>query len=297
MLAGPKRKGARMFRRDRPDGTRVTKAPKVRLFMPHLMPRRSEAVVYFEHRIDLSGTYDYLDRWNADPSRPKLTLFHVFNAALAFTLHERPRLNRFIAGRRLYQRNAIDIAISVIKAKNDDAKLTVVKKRFDATDGLLGIRDRIEDVVANGRDPAETASEKEVSLLSLLPRSLIPFFVKLQKVGDYFNILPASLIANDPLYSSAMVSNLGSIGIDSAFHHLYEHGTLPIFATLGRAGPEVVVNEAGDPVVRPCMTARYSFDERISDGYYAARGLDLLQELVQRPWMMEREGDNGPGPL
>lgn len=284
-----------MFGRDRPEGARVTKAPSVRLFMPQLMPRRGDSVVFFEHRVELTGTEAYLARWNADAARPPLTLFQLYVASAVRMFSQRPRVNRFVAGRRLYQRETIDIAISVIKTKHDDAKLTVVKQRFTGAESIGEIRDRVNDVVTNGRAREKTASEKEVSIVSRLPRSLIPLLIKLQNFGDYFNILPKSLIENDPLYASFMVSNLGSIGIDSAFHHLYEHGTLPIFATMGKAGPQVVVGEDGTPVVRNCVTLRYSFDERIADGYYAARSLELFQDYFQHPWKLETAADNGPG--
>ena len=105
-----------MILRDRPDGTRVRDLPRLRRIMPFIMPRRADAVVYFEQRLDLSRTQDYLARWNADPARPRLTLFHLWLAAAARTLHDRPRVNRFVAGQRLWQRNAVEIAISVIKA-------------------------------------------------------------------------------------------------------------------------------------------------------------------------------------
>lgn len=284
-----------MFGGNRPDGTRVTRAPKVRLFMPYLMPRRADALVFFEQRIELSGTLDYLARWNAGPARPPLTLFHLFVAAGVRTLDQRPRLNRFVAGRRLYQRNAIDISISVIKAKADDSKLTVVKQRFDPDEGLNAIRARIEAVLVDGRSPLETPSEREVSVVSRLPRLAIPLLVKLQNVADYLNITPPSLIRNDPLYSSAMISNLGSIGLDAAYHHLYEHGTLPVFATIGKIRQEPVVTGAGTIEPRPCVIVRYSFDERVADGFYAAGAIDLLQELMEHPWLMERPEDGGPG--
>ncbi|MEZ5751297.1 MAG: 2-oxo acid dehydrogenase subunit E2 [Paracoccaceae bacterium] len=285
-----------MFTRHRPDGTRVPGLPPLRKIMPFIMPRRADAMVFFEQVFDLSATTAYLERWNADPSRPRLTLFHVYLAAVARTLHERPRLNRFIAGQRVYQRNAIELSVSVIKTKHDNAQLTVVKHAFDGTEGLAATRERVETLATTGRAAQKTASEKEVDLVTLLPRFVLNLLVRLQRFGDHWNLLPASLIRNDPLYASFMVTNLGSIGIDAAWHHLYEHGTLSIFAAMGKAQPMPFVN--GDAVeVRPGLIVRYAFDERVADGFYAARSLDLLRDLVQSPWRLETEADNGPGPV
>jgi len=284
-----------MFRRNRPDGTRVPDLPRLRRIMPFIMPRRADAVVYFEQRLDLELTQDYLARWNADPNRPRLTLFHILMTAAARTLHDRPHLNRFIAGRRIWQRHAIDVSISVIKTKDDNAKLTVVKQTMHPEKGIADSRARLEDATVNGRGMPKTASEKEVDLVTRLPRLVIDLLVGLQKWLDHHNLLPASLIHNDPLYASVMVTNLGSIGIDAAWHHMYEHGTLSIFAAIGKAGPMPFVTDDGGLAVRPGVILRYAFDERIADGFYAARSLDLLQSLAEQPWLLETPEDNGPG--
>lgn len=284
-----------MIGRDRPDGTRVHNLPRLRRIMPYVMPRRADALVFFEQVLDLTQTQAYLDRWNADSARPPLTLFQVMIAAAVHTLHERPRLNRFVAGRRLWQRDVIEVSISVIKAKDDDARLTVVKESFTAGQGLTAIGARVDGAAANGRGAQRTASEKEVDLVTRLPRSIIDLLFWMQRVADHWNLLPASLIHNDPLYSSLMVTNLGSIGIDAAWHHLYEHGTLGLFLAMGKAQPMPFVTAAGGVEARHGLTLRYAFDERIADGFYAARSLDLLRSLVEEPWRMEHAADHGPG--
>ena len=284
-----------MILRDRPDGTRVRALPRLRRIMPFIMPRRADAAVSFEQVLNLAATQAYLDRWNADTRRPALTLFHVVLAAAAHTLHQRPRMNRFVAGRRLWQRNTVDLSISVIKAKSDDARLTVVKQDFPAGLGLRATRARIETATTNGRAEARTASEKEVDLVTRLPRALVSLLVGLQRWADHWNLLPASLIRNDPLYASFMVTNLGSIGIDAAWHHLYEHGTLSIFVAVGKAGPMPFVTDDGGLVVRSGVVLRHAFDERIADGFYAARSLDRLRELAEQPWLLETPEDDGPG--
>jgi len=284
-----------VFGRNRPDGTRVTDMPRVRHFMPFLLPRRNDAVVYFEHRLDLSETLDYLERWNADPTRPPLTMFHLLIVALARTLHERPRVNRFVAGRRIYQRNAVEISCSVVKRKHDDARLSVTKQHYHPMQGITANRALIEEAVATGRGKEKTVSEREVAIVTHLPRSLLSLLMRGQRLLDHFNLVPAMMIRNDPLYASAMVSNLGSIGIDAAFHHLFEHGTVSVFMAIGKVSRVPVVLDDDRIVVRPVVTLRFAFDERIADGYYSARSFDLFQAMAEQPWRLEHPADNGPG--
>ena len=268
--------------------------------MPFLMPSRTEALIHFEQRLELDATLDWLARWNAPPAagevRPQMTLFHLLVAALAHTLHQRPRMNRFIAGRRLWQRREIAISFSVIKAhRDDDAKLSVVKQVFDPDEGLIATRARIEEATASGRSARKSAVEREVAVLTRLPPALIGVLLRLQRLADRWNLLPASIIRNDPLYASAMVSNLGSIGIDACWHHLYEHGTVSVFMTIGKLGPQPFARPDGTLAVSPGVTLRYAWDDRVADGHYAARSLALFQRLAEQPWLMERPEDDGPG--
>mgnify|MGYP002712961599 CR=1 FL=1 len=283
-----------MFSGDRADGRRVRDAPKIRLFMPYLMPTRGESVVYMKQKIDVSDTQAYLDRWN-DGERPRIGLYHIYVAAAARMLGERPRSNRFIVGRRLYQRNDVAITMSVLKSPKAGGTLTTVKQIYDPKDGLTAMSARTDEILAVGRSETPTASEREVALITRLPRWLIPLLPKLQKLADWLNVTPASLAANDPLYASLMISHNGSVGLDSVYHHLYEHGTIPIFAVLGPVRNETVVTKKGEIEIRPIFTVRYTLDERVTEGHHAARAIRFHKRLVESPWLMETPEDNGPG--
>lgn len=283
-----------MFSGNRPDGTVVRKAPKMRLFMPYLLPRRGDAVIYMKQKIDVSETQAYLKRWN-DGTRPRLGLYHIYVAAAVRMFSERPRTNRFVAGRRLYQRNDVAISMSVLSSRRDDAEVSSVKQTYDPSEGLAGVRARTEEIIAAGRSGEATVAEREVAILSRFPRWLIPMLPKLQKLGDWLNVTPASMSRNDPLYASMMISYNGSVGLDSVYHHLFEHGTVPIFGVIGPVRNEPVVNRKGELEIRPILTVRYTCDERVTDGHYVARSVALHQKLVENPWLLETPEDNGPG--
>jgi hypothetical protein len=83
------------------------------------------------------------------------------------------------------------------------------------------------------------------------------------------------MIDSDPMFTSAFVANLGSVGLEAAYHHLWDHGTCPIFCVVGRV--------RADASGRRKLTLKWSFDERVEDGFYAARTLDGLRELLECP--------------
>lgn len=279
---------------DRADGELVRDVSTTRRFMPCIMPRRGDAALYMIQRIDVSETQDYLDRWN-DGTRPKLSLVHVILAAYARMFGDHPAFNRFIAGGRLYQRSDVAISMAVLKSRGNDAKATTVKQIYEPSEGLIRTRTRAEEIIKTGRSDAMTAAEKEMDLLLQLPRWLISIVLKLQRIGDWLNVTPAMFARNDPLYASMLVAFHGSVGLDAAYHHLFEQGTISIISAIGPVRDEVVVNANRETEVRPILTVRYSGDERAFEGHYAATCVASFKRYVESPWLLETPDDNGPG--
>ena len=271
----------------RSDGRRVRDLPLLRRFMPFIMPRRNDSVVYFEQTVRVDRTLEYLDAQNAKGG-PKLSFFHVVLAAATRALKHRPHMHRFIVGRKVYDRNAIDLSFAVKKAMTDGAKLTTVKVRMDPDEPLSRVPARIDAQINVGRSEETTTSEKEMAVVSALPGFLLRFVMWAQGVLDARGLLPRSMIKNDPMYASIFLANLGSVGLDSPFHHLYEYGNVSIFMAIGNIHDAPVVDDGQLAVGKVCKI-RYSFDERVADGYYAARGLDMVQGFIEDPSVLESE--------
>ncbi len=274
----------------RPDGRPVPKPPMLRRFMPYLMPGRNEAVVYLDQTLRMDHTLAWLaEQQQADPAAaPKL--YDLVLAALAQVLSERPQLNRFVVGRRLYQRDDIALSFAVKKRYEDSAPLTTVKVRVAPDAGLAAVSRAVRDAVGTGKAEARTTSEQEMAVVTALPGPLLRLTLWAQRVLDGWNLLPAAMIRNDPLYASVFIANLGSIGLDAPLHHLFEYGTVPLFVTIGKLHKApVVVEEPGqrDRIeVGQVMQLRYSYDERIADGFYCASAVARVAELLERPELL-----------
>src|SRR6185295_9015751 len=134
-----------------------------------------------------------------------------------------------------------------------------------------------------GRSGRETATDREIKTFLRLPAPVLRVGVHAMRRLEAWRLLPASFTASDPLYASAFVANLGSVGLDAAYHHLYEYSTIPIFITVGRLHQAPVVLADGSLGTREQFTLRYTYDERIEDGFYAARALEVLQQMLEAP--------------
>ena len=256
------------------DGRRVDVHPYRRM-MTFLIRGRNEAAVYFEHRIDVSRAQPWL-------AERRAKLFHLILHALASMLHERERLNRFTVGHRTYQRNGVYLSFAAKKAMTDDAPLATVKRRFDKDESFDALVASLSGDIGEARSAKPSQLDKEMSVLLKLPAFLLAFLIGLLARLYAWGLAPRSLVDTDPMYASAFVANLGSIGIDAAYHHLYEHGTCPLFMTIGQVvdAPLVI---GGTLEVRPTVTLRFTYDERIEDGLYAAKTLKLLSDRIADP--------------
>jgi hypothetical protein len=263
-------------------GKLVRDAPAYRRMAAILFERRNESAVYFEDAIDVTETLKFVDAWNAAPGAPRLTLFSLVLYAVARTLHEHPRLNRFVAGRKLYQRDGVWLSFAAKKSMSPEAPLVEVKREFPKDESLREFLADQEARLKGARSDEESKLDRDVKTFLKIPHLLLILFVRLVRVVDFWGLLPKSFIANDPFFASAFLANLGSVGGAAAFHHLYEYGDIPLFATLGRVREEVVA-VSGEAVVRKIARVRYTYDERIEDGFNAIRALAAMREKLERP--------------
>ena len=249
--------------------------------MPLLMRGRNESAVYFEQRLDLSRTLPWLAAWNERNGR-RATPFHLVLHALAGMLHDRERVNRFTVGRKTYQRTQVLLSFAAKQAMSEDAPLRTVKKQFARGETFAEVVDRTGGEVSTARADTPTAMDKELGIVLKVPGVVLALGLRLLSWLYAWGLAPRSLIDTDPMYASAFVANLGSIKLDAAYHHLYEHGNCPLFVTIGQIA-EVPVVIDGAVVVRPQLTLRYTYDERVEDGLYCAKALQLIKQRIENP--------------
>ncbi len=264
-----------MFGR-RPDATLVRDIPAMRRFMPFISPRRNESLFYHRQEVDVDAALAFCEQRNEhrDPKRP-ITLFHVILHALARSMVERPHVNRFTKGGRLWQRNEVWLTFSAKMKMEDGAPMITVKRKIPPDVTIDEFVDGLLDSLNRGRRGEKTTSDKEVDWLLYLPPFVIRFALWLADRADDLGLLPKSMIDSDPMFTSAFVANLGSVNLDGGYHHLWEHGTCPIFLVIGK-----VDERAGG---KRGVTLKWSYDERIEDGLYAMAALGVVKHYVENP--------------
>ncbi|HEY3803986.1 MAG TPA: 2-oxo acid dehydrogenase subunit E2 [Kofleriaceae bacterium] len=270
-----------LFRRS--DGVLVRDVSNVRKMMPFLMRGRNESAVYHEQFLDLTKTRPWLRAFNRANADAPATMFHLLMFAFGHTFHERPGMNRFVSGGQIYQRKHVDFSFAAKKEMDENAPLVTVKMRMPREEPFVEFVKRVAATIADARTDRVTSVDKELKLALALPSPLLRGVMATLRGLDAANLMPAAMIETDPMYATAFLGNLGSVGIDNTFHHLYEYGTISFFSVIGPVKKMPVIGRDGQPTSRDTVSLRWTFDERINDGFYCATALRVHQRIVEDP--------------
>jgi pyruvate/2-oxoglutarate dehydrogenase complex dihydrolipoamide acyltransferase (E2) component len=274
---------------DRRDGKKV-EAPGLQTVMTALFPKRTESEVYLHDVIDATELVKYLEKKNESKTEEKMTIFHCMITGLARMLYERPIMNRFIQGYRIYERNEISLSFVAkrrFKDSSEEALMYLITKPTDTVNEIS--KEIIGDVKEMRKSEHATGGVDELlDKFAAMPRLVMAGSVKVIRWLDCWGMNPEFITEGDPNYSSILVSNLGSIKCPSVYHHLNNYGTNSIMVTIGTLHKEEMVMEDGHKEIRDVIDIGATLDERIGDGFYFARSLKLIKYIFAHPELLEK---------
>lgn len=275
---------------DRRDGRWVRDVPALQTIMGHFMVNRTDAEVYINERLDCTELLKYIERKNAEHPEYKTTLFHCLVLAVARMVRERPKMNRFVAGRRTYERDEITLSFVVKRrfADNGAESLMVYKAKDDDVIDTLS-RKIVGDVKETRKSETSTGGiDATVESFAKIPRLLLMFVVRVIRWMDFWGVVPKALTEGDTNYTSVLLTNLGSIKCDAIYHHLNNYGTNSIVVSVGTIHKEELVMPDGHKEIRDVVNIGATVDERIGDGFYFARSLKLVKYIFAHPELLDR---------
>jgi hypothetical protein len=275
--------GVNMFTKKRSDGTYLPNLHFFTQLLPYLMPTRTDAVIYFEQEFDVTKTLEYMAKRKADADSPRITVFYIILYAAIRVIAQKPKMNRFVSGFRYYQRNRISFNFVAKRDMSDEGEEINVTMSFSPLLTLEGFCGKIHDYISSIKKGSGTSTEKVNSFVAHLPRFCIRFAVWGLRFLDYHNALPSSVIDSLPFFSTIFFTNVGSVGIDAPFHHNFEIGNCGIFCAIGKIRKENSVNADGTVETRDKVKITFRYDDRITDGIYCARAIDMVRDLVENP--------------
>lgn len=272
---------------DRSEGRKLRKIDPLTKFMPYIMPKRCDALNYFEDRFDISEA-EKLCREEVKKGNTNFSLLHVFLASYVRMVSQRPAVNRFVSGQKIYARNEIEVMMTVKKKMALDGEETCIKVYFEPTDTIEDVYRKFNETVveAVGDREDKNSFEKVNKLLSLIPGLLCRWTVSFLNFLDYFGLLPRFLTKLSPFHASFAITSMGSLGIRPIYHHIYNFGNIPVFLAYGAKQRENVLQEDGTVKKNKYIELKAVTDERICDGYYYASAFKLMKKIFENPYSL-----------
>ena len=263
-------------------GTRVRESHgSIASFFPYLSRSRAESVVYFTKQLDITNANAFINEKKRNGQN--ISLFNLMVAAMSRVVAQRPMVNRFVLGRRLYQRDVFDVSYVIKKSMTDAGEELLNTVAFDFGMSLEDIAEKMNQSQTRMKENTENGLDNLLRIFGRLPRPLLSLVFAIVRRLDYHGCLPAFIRNELPFYCTVFISNLGSIGVDAPYHHLYELGTTSFFLAIGKATLQPVVTKEGTIEARKIVNLNFTIDERICDGFYLARSLDRFMKYMENP--------------
>ena len=273
---------------DRKDGRLLRELDPMHYIVPLLYPNRCDNEAFISERIDLTAIDAYLEKKNAGNPEYKYNLFQVIVTGVLKILTLRPKMNRFIANKNVYQRYEASAAFVVKKLFSDDGAEALAFVHAEDSDTIDSIHQKIYEQVSACRSDRPDPSTGAMDIFNKMPRFLSKFIISVICWLDRHGWVPQSLIESDPYYSSVLLTNLGSIKLHSGYHHLTNWGTMSVFVVVGEKKKRPFFLEDGSAVMRDSIDLGLTIDERIADGYYYSKTVRLLKKLLDEPELLEK---------
>lgn len=269
----------------RRDGKKAKNLQPFFYVIPHVMKTRCDSQVYFKTDIPLEPLDAYINKKAEEGI--KLSYMNIIYAALVKLLAERPNLNRFVMNGKIYDRNEIYMSLAIKKNLTDDGQETTIKLPFTGKENIFEIKEKLDKAIEKNKDSKE-ANDTDIlaTVLSHTPSTLVGIFVGFMKILDKYGLLPRWVLKASPFHTSMFLTNVGSLGIDYIYHHLYDFGTTSLFFAMGKKKKSYIYEE--DEIKESkCITLGFVGDERICDGFYYASSMKLLNKYLRKPEILE----------
>ncbi len=265
---------------------RVKSISPMSAVIPFVMVNRTGSQNFISDYVDIEKVEKYIKEKQA-AGMQNISMMHVMIAAYIRLVSQRPALNRFIRGQRVWTRKNVEVSLTIKKEMSLDSPDTVVKITLPPTATLEEVYNALNDKIVSYRDNPGGDFDDTAKAFTYLPGLIFKFAVASLRFLDYFGLMPKAISRVSPFHCSYFITSMGSLGIPPIYHHLYDFGSCPVFFSFGAKRREYELDSSGVVKRRQYMDFTFVLDERICDGYYYASSLRLLKNILKNPQQLD----------
>jgi pyruvate/2-oxoglutarate dehydrogenase complex dihydrolipoamide acyltransferase (E2) component len=219
----------------------------------------------------------------------KTTLTYLITLIIGRGIRQEvPALNTYVKRGKILQRKQVDATVSVllpggqmgsVKVENAD-QLTTAE-----------ISEEIGKNIANSRKGNENDTMQTKSLLAKLPWPFRNWLFRIyQTITIHWGISLPVIGLDSNSFGSFMVSNIGTVGLDTGFASLLPSSNISFVFVLGTVNKKpVVVND--EIVIRKVMLMSSTLDHRVVDGSHGGSLFRFIKQIAKNPEMLDKKPD------
>lgn len=254
--------------------------------IPFIMVNRTGSQNFISDSVDIEKVEKYIKEKQAQGMQ-NISMMHVMIAAYIRLVSQRPALNRFIRGQRVWTRKNVEVSLTIKKEMSLDSPDTVVKITLPPSATLEDVYTALNNEIVSYRANPGGDFDDTARAFTRLPGLIFKFAVASLRFLDYFGLMPKAIAKVSPFHCSYFITSMGSLGIPPIYHHLYDFGSCPVFFSFGAKRRAYEIDNTGLVRRRQYMDFTFVLDERICDGYYYASALKLLKNILKNPWQLD----------
>ena len=279
-------KDSKETKREKEKIHRVRKITPFARLVPYIMENRCGSQNFVYDKINMGKIDKYIQK-KQDEGLKNFNLMYVIIAAYVRACSQRPAINRFIRGQKIYSREKVEVSLTIKKEMSIDSSDTVVKVLLDPSSTADDVYAQLNEKIENYRAQQNSSFDNLAKILNFIPGIFLRWTIRFLRFLDYLGLLPKAITRLSPFHASLFITSMGSLGIPPIVHHLYDFGTVPIFCSFGARQREFKVNPDGSVYKNSYVDITYNLDERICDGYYYASAMKYMRSIYKNPEVLD----------
>jgi len=216
----------------------------------------------------------------------KLTVTHLITASMGKAMAAVPEANALLRRNRIYLREQVDISMVVLAddPKTGEIDLSSATVRNADKISLVEQLEQVEAQVGNIRTGKDKAMKTSKSTVRRIPFWFMNTFMKIISFFMYTLNLDMRWagLPKDP-FGGAIITSIGSLGLDMAYVPLVPYTRVPIMLAPGAVQDEAVVEE-GEIKPGRVMGLHATFDHRFIDGAHASKLARVVKRVMENPF-------------
>lgn len=243
----------------------------------------SDAKIFGTAEIDVTELEQFIAKKRKEGI--KITLTHIFTLIISRGLKDEvPELNCFVRRGNIAERDHVDAMVSVLLGNGEMSSVMVQNSDKLNLDQIANV---LSTGIKESRSGDENRTMKMKGIMGKIPwpiRTWIFNLIKFVTIKWGIAIPAAGLSSKN--FGSFVVTNIGSIGLDTGFPALFPISNVSFVFVMGGVSKKPVVRD-DKIVIRRMMTISSAMDHRLVDAMHGGKMFKYVKRMIQQPELLD----------